>query len=125
MLAGQSKWSTLAAARLFVLPSFQEGLSIALLEALGMRLPVLATTECHLPEIATRHCGWVTETAVDPVRRALEEFFEMSPEEASQSGQRGKDLVEQRFRWPVVGKQMAQLYEWLEGGDRPSSVEIV
>jgi glycosyltransferase involved in cell wall biosynthesis len=125
MLAGDMKWSTLAAASLFVLPSYQEGLSVAALEALGMKLPVLVTTACHLPEVASRNCGWVTETAVEPLRHALEEFFELSRDESAQAGQRGKDFVEQRFRWSVVGKQMAQVYEWLEGGGRPQGVEIV
>ncbi len=125
MLAGNLKWSALAAASLFVLPSYSEGFSIAVIEAMGMGLPVMVTNACHIPEVATRNCGWVTEPEVDPLRRSLEQFFELSGDEAAQAGQRGKDFIEQRFRWPVVGKQMAEVYEWLGGGDRPHGVEIV
>ena len=36
MLAGELKWSALAAARCFVLPSYSEGLSVSVLEAIAL-----------------------------------------------------------------------------------------
>ena len=40
-------------------------------------------------------------------------------------GELGRDLIEKRFRWSVVGKQMADVYAWLRGGPKPSNVEII
>jgi glycosyltransferase involved in cell wall biosynthesis len=125
MLETDLKWSALAAASLFVLPSYSEGFSIAVLEALGMEVPVLVTTGCHIPEVATQDCGWVVDPELAPLRNRLEEFFNLSPKEAARMGQRGKELIERRFNWSVVGKQMADVYEWLQGGIKPSEVEIV
>lgn len=125
MMEGDLKWSFLAAASLFALPSYSEGFSVAVLEALGMGLPVVVTEGCHIPEIATQGCGWVVPTGAEPLRRALQEFFELSPQEARQAGDCGRDLIEARYRWPIVGKQMADVYDWLEGGNKPQGVEIV
>jgi glycosyltransferase involved in cell wall biosynthesis len=125
MLAGPRKWSALAAADLFVLPSYSEGFSIAVLEALVMGLPVVVTHACHIPEVAEFKCGWVIEPEPAPLERALEEFFHLPALTAMQMGDRGKKLIEQRFCWPVVGRQMAQVYDWVLGGAKPADVEVV
>jgi glycosyltransferase involved in cell wall biosynthesis len=125
MIGGESKWSALAAAGLFVLPSFSEGFSIAVLEAMAMGIPVIVTTPCHIPEVAIHNCGWVVEPASVPLEAALAEFLELSPGEADEIGKRGRNLARTRFHSSVVGKQMAQVYEWLQGGNKPSSLEIV
>lgn len=125
MLNGEQKWSALRAASVFVLPSYSEGFSVAVLEALAMGLPVIITDQCHFPEVKDHHCGWVIEPEVEQVEQALTEFLRMAPEEAVRMGQFGKELIEKRFRWSVVGKQMADVYAWLLGGPKPATVEIL
>jgi glycosyltransferase involved in cell wall biosynthesis len=125
MLTGEQKWSAFAAASLFVLPSYSEGFSIAILEALAMGLPVIVTTPCHIPEVAIHDCGWVIQPAVGPLEQALADFFSLSREEADLIGKRGRDLVRTRFHSSVVANEMAQVYDWLQGGSTPTAVEIV
>lgn len=48
-LFGERKTAALANADAFILPSFSEGLPMAVLEAWAHRLPVLMTPECNLP----------------------------------------------------------------------------
>lgn len=124
MLAGPMKWSALAAASLFVLPSFSEGFSVAVLEALGMCVPVIVTGGCNIPEVAEARCGWV----IPPEQRALEialvEALRLSEGELRDLGERGKDLVSARFTWPMVGQQMAEVYRWVLGGPTPYNVPI-
>jgi len=125
MLTGDDKWSALAAAKLFVLPSHSEGFSVAVLEALAMGIPVVVTVPCHVPEVADHDCGWVIPAAaINGLEGALEDFLRLSPAEATRMGERGKVLVHRRFHWSVVGKQMAEVYQWLQGGSKPTSAEI-
>jgi len=124
MLTGDAKWSAFAAANLLVLPSYSEGFSIAVLEALGMGVPVLVSAQCHIREVAVHDCGWVIQPKLGELEAALEEFRDLSSNRAAQMGERGKALARQRFDWSVVGKQMAQVYDWLRGGPKPSAVEI-
>jgi len=125
MVSGEQKWSMLAAASLFVLPSYSEGFSIAVLEALATGIPVIVTKPCHIPEVADHHCGWVIQPQLETLEQALGEFLALSAEEAEEIGRHGRELARTRFHSSVVAGQMDQVYEWLQGGAMPSSVEIV
>jgi len=125
MLTGERKWSAFAAASLFILPSYSEGFSIAVLEALAMGVPVVVTVPCHIPEVAARDCGWVIQPNVEELEIAVKEFLRLSRPAAQEMGLRGKELARQRFDWSVVGAQMAQVYDWVQGGPKPSAVEVV
>ena len=125
MLTGNEKWSLLNAADLFVLPSYSEGFSIAVLEALALGVPVLVTPECHIPDVLSHRCGWIAAPAVDPLVNALREFSETKRPELAVMGERGRNLVNERFHSSVVGAKIAQLYDWLQGGKKPTSFEIV
>lgn len=124
MLNGESKWSALAAASLFVLPSYSEGFSIAVLEALAAGIPVLVTTSCHIPEVAEHGCGWVSKPTLASLEQALREFFETSTRKAAELSRNSRELARRRFHLSIVGSQMAQVYDWLQTGRRPAAVEI-
>ncbi|MBV9769705.1 MAG: glycosyltransferase [Bryobacterales bacterium] len=125
MLTGEEKWSAFAAASLFVLPSHSEGFSIAILEAMATGVPVMITTQCHIPEVAIHDCGWVIQPCVGALEDALSDFLALTHEETDRIGKRARHLVSTRFHSSVVGNQMAQLYDWLQGGNKPAEVEIV
>ena len=125
MLTGPLKWAALAASQLFVLPSYSEGFSVAVLEAMGMGLPVIVTEQCHIPEVLPSRCGWMIQPNVPELEGALLEALSMAPLDRIQMGNNGKHLVESRFSWPVVGAKMAALYSWVLGGPRPPSLEVV
>jgi glycosyltransferase involved in cell wall biosynthesis len=124
MLSGPMKWSALARASVFVLPSFSEGFSVAVLEALGMGLPVIVTEGCNIPEVSENGCGWVIEAKQSAVEVAIEESLRLAAHDRKMMGERGLALVASRFTWPVVGKQMAEVYRWVLGGPEPVNVEI-
>jgi len=124
MLTTPAKWSALAAANLFVSPSYSEGFSSAILEALVMGLPVIVSNRCHIPQVQEFNCGWVIEPDAAPLERALEEFFHLPAHAALKLGQHGRDLVEKQFTWSVVGRQMAEVYDWVRGGPKPAATEV-
>lgn len=124
MLAGELKWSALAASEVFVLPSYSEGLSVSVLEAMGAARPVIITENCHLPEVAHHGCGWVIQPNVDELQAALSESLRLSSTEREELGGRGKQLVASRYSWEVIGRQMSSLYRWIEDDCLPADVEI-
>jgi glycosyltransferase involved in cell wall biosynthesis len=129
---GQIKQTVLEQADAFILPSFSEGLPISVLEAWAYGLPVLMTPECNLPEgvpagaaleIGAGGARAGTRDRVAAIRQSLELLMEMSPEERHAMGAAGRRLVENRFSWPQVARQMTEVYQWVAGGGpKPDTV---
>ncbi len=127
MLASDLKWSALRAAECFVLPSYSEGLSVSVLEAMGIGLPVIVSAQCNLPEVAEQDCGWVIQPHAPngkELEAALGAVLGASSQTRARLGSNGRRLVAQRYSWRVVGEQMTALYAWARGGDLPTSFEM-
>lgn len=122
-LYGQLRLAALAAARIFVLPSFSEGFSMALLEALACHLPVLTTPGCNFPEVEEKQAGIICQPKEDSVADGLECLFRLNDKEVERMGARGRKLIEDNHTWDRVAKQMIEVYKWLLGSrDCPDSV---
>jgi glycosyltransferase involved in cell wall biosynthesis len=124
MLRDSMKWSALAAAELFVLPSYSEGFSVAVLEAMGMAVPVLISRPCNFPEVAEEGCGLVIDSNAPELEDALLVLLNGNRSDLVRMGNCGRELVEARYTWPAVGKQMAEVYEWMLGGPEPLRVPV-
>ncbi len=113
---GQSKNACFAHADAFVLPSFSEGMPMAVLEAWAFGKPVLITEQCNLPE--GYNCGAALRIELDTKQLAssLLDLFAMSQHDRQCMGLRGRKLVEENFSWDVVGKRMYETYRWILGG---------
>ncbi len=124
MLSGDLKWSMLAAADMFVLPSYSEGFSVAILEALAAGVPVIATQECHISEIASANCGIVIPAEAADLQVAIRHVLNLPSAELTQMQENARSLVRLRFSPDVVGTQLGQLYSWLSGGNKPSAFQL-
>lgn len=125
MLRQELKWSALAAAQCFVLPSYSEGLSVSVLEAMGIGLPVIITEQCNLPEVKQLGAGWEIQSEVGQLTSAIQDFLSNSIASNVEIGTRGRTLVRTRYDWDTVSESMAELYLWVGGGPRPQTVEII
>lgn len=125
MLRDELKWSALAAAHCFVLPSYSEGLSVSTLEAMGVGLPVIITEQCNLPDVARVEAGWTIKSNADELALALSECLGNSPAINQQIGARGRLLIQEKYNWSSVARQMSEVYRWVQGGPVPTSVEIL
>ncbi len=121
MLDYPMKWSALASAECFVLPSYSEGLSVATLEAMGAGVPVIVTENCNLPEVAEYGAGWQIAPRLKELVVALERCLSSSGTANRELGKRGAALVRERYSWPTVAAQMAELYTWVQSGTPASS----
>ncbi len=125
MLRQDLKWSALAAAEAFVLPSYSEGLSVSVLEAMGVGLPVIVTEQCNLPQVKELEAGWLIQSEVSQLTSALQGLLSNTPGANAGIGSRGRNLVLTRYNWETVSESMAELYRWVQGGPKPQNVEIV
>ena len=109
-LVGPAAMGALGLAKLFVLPSHQEGFSIAILEAMAAGLPVLITDKCHLPEVETWQAGAVVPDTVAGVKAGLERLLSLPPAELAIIGENARAAVERKYSWPVIAGQLEALY---------------
>jgi glycosyltransferase involved in cell wall biosynthesis len=119
------KAAILAFADAFILPSYSEGLPMAVLEAWAYRLPVLMTPQCNLPEGFA--AGGAMEIAPDADRMAerLAAFLDLPEAERRAMGNRGRRLVEERFDWSAIAAQMSDVYAWILGREeKPACVRV-
>jgi glycosyltransferase involved in cell wall biosynthesis len=122
-VSGERARQVWGAADAFVLPSYSEGFSMAVLEALACKLPALITTACHFPELAAAGGGLVVEPTAERVTRGLRSLLERSPNEREALGLRGRALVESQYTWDQQARRLAEVYRWLSGGGaRPEAV---
>ncbi|MGE3822051.1 MAG: glycosyltransferase, partial [Isosphaeraceae bacterium] len=123
-VSGERAREVWGAADAFILPSYSEGFSMAILEALACRLPALITTACHFPELARVDGGIVVEPNVEGVTAGLRNLLERSPVERAALGERGGALVERDYTWETQARRLAEVYQWLAGGGPPPTAVV-
>jgi glycosyltransferase involved in cell wall biosynthesis len=118
-LYGDAKAAAYSCADAVVLPSLSEGLPMAVLEAWSYRKPVLLTPQCNLPEGIAVGAAIEAAPEVDSLTQGLASIMEATETQREQMGQRGWELVNQKFTWSKVAAEMLAVYMWLVGGGAP------
>jgi glycosyltransferase involved in cell wall biosynthesis len=118
-VAGERARQVWGAADAFILPSYSEGFSMAVLEALACSLPCVITTTCHFPELAAAAGAIEVAANAQSVTQGLRDLFDRSTAERARLGQAGRRLVEQNYTWDRQAERLASVYEWLKGGGQP------
>ncbi len=99
-----------ADASIFCLPSFAEGIPVALMEAMAMELPVVSTTITGIPELIddTRSGLLVPPGRVDALADALKRLL-AEPALRRELGSRGRSKVERDFDLAKCAEQLYAL----------------
>jgi len=122
-LLDHTKRDAFAAADLFILPSYSEGVPIVILESLAAGIPVIATNASPWKDLETFQCGWLTEIEPNAIAEALEEAQGKESEDLHRMGKRGKEFVAANYTWEQSAQMSIELYEWLLGHrERPTFV---
>ena len=108
-ITGEKLQQVFKHARLFILPSYHEGLPIALLEALSYGLSVLvsdipANLEINLNKDRYFRCG-----EVDNLREKLLELFELELEPQEQ--RHIMEMLSTDYNWDTIAEQTVSVYE--------------
>jgi poly(glycerol-phosphate) alpha-glucosyltransferase len=112
---GTAKDSRYRQSDAFILPSFSEGLPMAVLEAWSYELPVVMTSFCNIPEGFAHQAALPIEPTPESIAAGIQRLMACSDTERQQMGQRGYQLVSQSFTWEKVAKATDELYQWVKG----------
>ena len=104
----------LAAADVFALTSFTEGLPNAVLEAAAAGLPLLVTDRCNLPEVGEFDAGIMAPPDVEALERGLERLIE-DPGLRQRCGANARTMVAERFSMEAVVTRLEDLYRQVAG----------
>lgn len=109
MLTGSLKYAALAAANIYVAPSYSEGFSMSVLEGMASGLPCVITTGCNFPEAAKANAAYVVDIDADAIANALNQCLQ-SPEKAREIGTRARQLIFEQYTWDSIAKKLIQVY---------------
>lgn len=124
-VSGERARQVWGAADAFILPSYSEGFSMAILEALACRLPAVVTTACHFPELADAGGAIVVEPDAAGVTDGLRALLERSPAQRAELGERGRALVEKAYTWDEQALRLSMVYRWIVAGGPPPEPVIL
>lgn len=102
----------ISASRALVLPSYAEGLPIAIMEALAMGRPVISTRVAGIPELVDESCGWLLDPGdINGLVWALRAALSVSPQRLQEMGLAGRKYVEQLHDRRRIAVSLADLME--------------
>ncbi len=115
-LVGPQKWAALADADVFVLPSHQEGFSLAITEALAAGCPAVITDECHFDEVRAHNAGIVIDAGdmtafAAAINRLLADAATRQRMSAS-----ARQLVADNFTWDRIAATAERAYTAMKAG---------
>jgi glycosyltransferase involved in cell wall biosynthesis len=101
MVKESGKAALLANAEVFTLPSFSEGFSMSVAEALGYERPVVITKTCYVPEVQEWNCGLTVQSDIEALAEALSQMMRDKDFRRACS-QNAHRLAVEHFTWEAV-----------------------
>lgn len=113
-LSEEDKFDALAGARLLVMPSFYESLSMVMLEAWALEKPVLANSRCEVlkGQCLRSNAGLFYEN-YDEFREGLSLLLSSSRLRGSM-GRNGADFFQKNYAWEVIENKYIGIVDRLE-----------
>lgn len=98
--------------RIFVLPSFAEGLPVVIMEALALQRPVIASAIAGTPELVDAGCGWLVPAgSPEAVADAMEMAIDASDETIAAMGCEGRRRVAEQYNAARNARSLIQAIE--------------
>ncbi len=107
----------LSEASLFVLPSFEEGDSIALKEALALSIPVIISKQCRMSIVEKYDAGIVIDLNE---KNLVESLIQLSKKDLNKMGTNARKLIEDKFDNKMCSKRVLDAYVDIHCGSKSS-----
>lgn len=117
-VSDEDKFNGIAGAKLLILPSEFESLSMVVLEAFSLKVPVLVNGKC---EVLKGHCiksnGGLFYQGYLEFESCLN-YMISHPEECEVMGINGKKYVDKNYRWDIIINRLEQLISYVTEGEK-------
>jgi glycosyltransferase involved in cell wall biosynthesis len=100
-------------ADIFVLPTFNEGFGLTVLEAYRQKVPVITTTATPFDKIKKQNLGWYINPTKGDLINAIDEALNCKKCELREMGTKGYSWVEKNYTSRSVNQKYTELYGWL------------
>ncbi|WP_414550969.1 glycosyltransferase [Anabaena sp. CCY 0017] len=110
MLRGDMKYAALAAANIYVAPSYSEGFSMSVLEGMAAGLPCVITTGCNFPEAGMANAASIVDIDANQIADSLIEFLQ-DPIKAKATGDRARQFILENYTWDSIASKMLSVYQ--------------
>ena len=110
MLTGEDWYAAFRCADVFVLPSYSEGFSIAILEGLAAGLPAVISDQCNFPEVEQSGAGLVVSPDDTSFAKALTALLS-DKALTDRMGENGLRMIKERYNWTAIAQSIAKAYE--------------
>jgi glycosyltransferase involved in cell wall biosynthesis len=118
-VTGSVKQALFESCRTFILLSRNEGMPLALLEALALGRPVVVSPGTSLADLVAQHeAGWTVPTDVEVVVQVLSAAAEVPDDQLDLFGRNARTLARERFRWTRIVPRLAEVYDAAARTDR-------
>jgi glycosyltransferase involved in cell wall biosynthesis len=122
-LAGDDKLALLNQADAFILPSYSEGLPLAVLEAWAHGLPVIMTPECNLPDGFSQGAAFKCAPDPESIADAIASLSSLEDNDRQLMGIKGYELVRRKYSPISTAQSLLSAYRWASGqGPRPENL---
>lgn len=116
-VSGEKKINYLSNANIFVLPSFEEGDSIALKEALSLSIPVIISRQCRMDVVKEYNSGLIINSNTKDLYKSL---LEISNKDLPLMGKNSRKLMEDKFSIYDISERVLQIYKDIHCGSKTS-----
>ncbi len=113
---GERKLSIMRIADIFVLPSYSEGFSMAILEAMGMGLPTLLTPGCNFPEAVSSGGAVETLPTIEDITEKLSYMLGLSDAELKKMSCNARSLIAKDYTWDTIVRKLVTVYKCMIDG---------
>jgi len=122
-VSDRDKYDVLAGAEALVMPSYFESLSMVMIEAWALGVPVLANGRCDvLAGQCLRSNGGLFYVSGREFEAMLDRLLD-DPALAAELGENGRAFYEAHYEWPVIERAYGNMFERLTAGPPAAPME--
>ena len=101
----------------FILPSYEEGDSIALKEAMSLGIPVLISKQCRMNIVENQNAGFIIKTEIQSLIESLNKLQNCN---LRKMGLNARNIIENKFDNEKCSQRLLKIYEDLYTGSHNS-----